>query len=140
MAAKDLIHEPVRKALENDGWTVTDDPLTLRYRDKRVEIDLGAERWLIGAERANERIAVEVKSFLKPSVLRDLEEALGQYMVYISFLKRLNPERKLYIAVSDVAYTYFKESQAIQMLLSDNHIPLIVVNPETKEVIAWITN
>ncbi|MGH9840625.1 MAG: element excision factor XisH family protein [Blastocatellia bacterium] len=26
MAAKDLYHDHVRKALENDGWTVTDDP------------------------------------------------------------------------------------------------------------------
>jgi len=55
MAAKDIIHEPVRKALENDGWTITADPLTLKYEDKYVLTDLGAERVLIGAERGLEK-------------------------------------------------------------------------------------
>ncbi len=29
MAAKDIYHAHVRKALEGDGWTITHDPLTL---------------------------------------------------------------------------------------------------------------
>jgi hypothetical protein len=29
MAAKDIYHDHVRKALENDGWTVTDGPYGL---------------------------------------------------------------------------------------------------------------
>ena len=41
MPAKDIIHEPVRRALENDGWTITDDPLTLEYEEFRTYIDLG---------------------------------------------------------------------------------------------------
>ncbi|MCE7983411.1 MAG: hypothetical protein DYG89_19735 [Caldilinea sp. CFX5] len=77
MAAKDLIYEPVCKALVNDGWTITDDPLTLSYEDKSVFPDLGAQRSLLGAERGLEKIAVEIKSFIRRSVLEDLEEALG---------------------------------------------------------------
>ncbi|MCL4867605.1 MAG: hypothetical protein KJ063_01440 [Anaerolineae bacterium] len=29
MSAKDLIHEAVHNALLKDGWSITDDPLTL---------------------------------------------------------------------------------------------------------------
>lgn len=29
--AKDLFHDVVRHALEKDGWTITDDPLFLRF-------------------------------------------------------------------------------------------------------------
>lgn len=29
MAAKDKFHNHVKQALTNDGWTITDDPLTL---------------------------------------------------------------------------------------------------------------
>jgi hypothetical protein len=138
MAAKDLIHAAVRAALEEDGWTITADPLTLKYRDKQVFVDLGAERWLLAAERAQEKIAVEIKSFLRPSILQDLEDAFGQYLIYLSFLKQTEPDRKLHVAITDVVYRLFSDSQAISMLLSDNHIPLIIVNPETREIVQWI--
>lgn len=77
VAAKDLIYEPVYRALENGGWMITDDPLTLSYEDKNVFPDLGAQRSLLGAERGLEKIAVEIKSFIRRSILEDLEEALG---------------------------------------------------------------
>ena len=42
--AKDIIHNAVKNALIKDGWTITDDPLTLTYEDATVFVDLGAER------------------------------------------------------------------------------------------------
>lgn len=35
MAARDKIYEPVLKALDNDQWTITDDPLILGYEEIR---------------------------------------------------------------------------------------------------------
>ena len=119
---------------------MTDDPLTLSYEDKNVFPDLGAERLLLGAERGLEKIAVEIKSFIRRSVLQDLEEALGQYLIYRSFLRRIEPDRILYLAISDLAYNLFTESKAIQMLLNDYEVRLVIVNPDTKEIITWITN
>ena len=138
MPAKDLIHDAVRTALTKDGWTITDDPLTLKFEDKRFFIDLGAERWILAAEREHEKIAVEIKSFLRTSVMKDLEDAFGQYMIYLTFLKRIEPERKLYVSIPDVVYVLLSESQAIQMLLHDNSVPLIIVNPDTEEIVEWI--
>ena len=138
MAAKDIIHEPVRQALENDGWTITADPLTLKYEDKYVLTDLGAERVLLGAERGLEKIAVEIKSFINRSIMQDVEDALGQYVVYLTFLENIEPERKLYLATSDLTYGVIAESKAIQMLLRKYQVPLLVVNPERKEIIAWM--
>lgn len=112
--------------------------MTLSYEDKSVFPDLGAQRSLLGAERGLEKIAVEIKSFIRRSVLDDLEEALGQYLVYLSFLRRLEPERKLYLATSDLAYSTFTESKAIQMLLQDYKVRLVIVNPETKEITKWV--
>ena len=140
MAAKDLIHEPVRKALENANWTITDDPLTLVYEDKYVFADLGAQRSLIGAQRDLEKIAVEIKSFVTRSVMQDLEEALGQYVVYLTFLEQIEPERKLYLAISDTTHTVIADSKAIQFLLRKYQVSLLVVNLEQKEVVAWIPN
>lgn len=61
MAAKDLFHEAVRRGLEKQQWTITDDPLELEWEEVKVKIDLAAER-LIAAERGGEKIAVELKA------------------------------------------------------------------------------
>jgi hypothetical protein len=64
MPAKDIYHETVKAALIKDGWTITDDPLNLKIGTRNTAIDLGAEK-----------IAVEVKSFISPSPISDLEKA-----------------------------------------------------------------
>ena len=81
MAAKDFFHKSVRVALEKDGWTITHDPLKIKIEELKFEIDLGAEK-IIRAEKKNEKIAIEVKSFLHPSFITDFHRALGQYLDY----------------------------------------------------------
>ena len=135
--AKDIIHDAVANALINDGWTITDDPLVLRYGDAHVLVDLGAER-VIAAERGNEKIAVEIKSFIGRSPMRDMEVALGQYILYLSFLQQIEPERRLFLAVSHITYETILQGEAIQMLLDVNHVPLLVVQTEHEEVLKWM--
>ena len=69
-------------------------------RGRNLFVDLGAER-LLAAERGTEKIAVEVKSFTRPSDMKDLEEALGQFVLYNRLLKRYYPDHTLYLAVSE---------------------------------------
>ena len=66
--ARDLYHEVVKKALINEHWAITHDPLSFKIGNTQVQIDLGAER-LIAAERGNEKIAVEIKTFSNQSLL-----------------------------------------------------------------------
>lgn len=73
--AKDIYHNNVRTALEKEGWLITDDPLTRTIGKRDLFVDLGAEKLLI-AERQGQKIAVEVKSFINPSLVKDLENAL----------------------------------------------------------------
>lgn len=107
MAAKDKFHNAVKQGLEKEKWRITHDPLKLEYAvDERVEIDLGAER-ILGAEKAEEKIAVEVKSFLNDSALADFHTALGQFLNYRLVLEEIEPERTLYLAVPIAAYESF---------------------------------
>ena len=53
---------------------------------------MGAEK-LFAAEKQGRKIAVEVKSFVSASPVHDLEEAVGQYIVYEYLLERSEPER-----------------------------------------------
>jgi Holliday junction resolvase-like predicted endonuclease len=65
--AKDHFHDTVRNALEKEGWTITDDPYEVSIGDVDFEIDLAAE--MLAAERAGEKIAVEIKSVIGRLVL-----------------------------------------------------------------------
>jgi hypothetical protein len=87
MPRKDVYHDVVIQALMADGWTITHDPLPLSYGGKDVYVDLGAAQ-PIGAEKADCRIAVEIKSFLGPSDVHELEVAIGQYALYQVFSRR----------------------------------------------------
>ena len=75
MVAKDTYHDNFVRSLQKDGWTITDDPLTIPYKGTEVLVDIGAER-LLAAERDGKRIAVEVTSFIKSSVLQDLKRGI----------------------------------------------------------------
>ncbi|WP_334312292.1 XisH family protein [Oscillatoria sp. CS-180] len=103
MPAKDIYHDTVKHALQKDGWTITHNPFPLQIGKKRLSADLGAER-LISAERGLQRIVVEVKSFVGQSDVRDLEQALGQYVLYHQILDEMGIERNLYLAVSQATF------------------------------------
>lgn len=67
--AKDTFHDLVRAGLEKEGWIITDDPYKIQFARIKFQVDLAAER-IIAAEKDNEKIAVEIKSFLNPSTVR----------------------------------------------------------------------
>ena len=142
MSAKDRYHELVKNALTAQGWTITDDPLTVKWGSRKTFIDLGAER-LIAAERGVERIAVEVKSFLNLSALTDLYDAYGQFELYRRLLAKLEPDRHLYLALPQTAYAaLFDEGEMGTLLLDAADAPavlhLIVFSTVTQEIVQWI--
>lgn len=80
MSARDLYHPIVKLLLINAGWQITHDPYQLKWASRTLSIDLGAEP-LLAAQQDNDKIAVEVKSFLRESRVADLQQALGQYIL-----------------------------------------------------------
>ncbi len=94
MPAKDVYHDHVRNVLENDGWTITSDPLFMRAGGRKIYIDLAAEK-IILASKETEQIAVEVKSFIGASPLNNFHEALGQFLLYQEVLDEKDPQRQL---------------------------------------------
>ena len=136
MPAKDLYHDTVCTALIKDGWTITHDPLILKIGGRSVFVDLGSQK-LIAAERGSEKITIEIKSFLGPSPINDLENAWGQFFMYARTLQRREPDRRLYLAVNRNTFeTLFKE-EAGQLLLEEPGFRMIVFDPNTEEIIQW---
>ena len=113
-------------------------PLRIRLaRGRNLFVDLGAER-LIAAQRNTEKIAVEIKSFTRPSDMKDLEEALGQYVLYARLMMRDYPEYILYLAVTESTRITVFEEEAGQTLIEDGIIRLVCFDPIEEAIVRWI--
>jgi hypothetical protein len=128
----------VKEALRKEGWLITHDPLYLVEEGASIdyEIDLGAEK-LIVAERGLEKIAVEVKSFLRASISHEFHSVFGQYLVYLEALKLLAPERSLLLAMPDFAYDRLQEYPFILDLLNRYQVSYIVFDSTQPNIVIW---
>jgi hypothetical protein len=137
MSAKDRFHDAVKNALQKDGWTITDEPLRIPIeRLTNLYIDFGAEKLII-AQRENQKIAVEVKSFLGASTLSEFHMALGQCLNYRYALEDTEPDRKLYLAVPISIYEDFFSVPFIQSVLKRSKISLVVYDSAQEEIVQW---
>lgn len=137
MPGLDKPHHAVVRALEKDGWTITGNPLRLRYSDDNLVVDLAAEQ-VIAAEQGTRKIAVEIKTFSGASEMRDLHNAVGQFIVYRRVLAAVEPERELYLAVPEkVREQVFDEGVAALLFKTD--IQRMVTFDEVKEeIVKWL--
>ena len=137
MPARDRYHDPMTNALIKDGWTITDDPLHVKWGKKDLYVDLGAEQ-LLAAEKDQRKIAVEVKSFLGHSEMADLEQAIGQYTIYHDVLSRAEPDRVLFLAVNEEVYNNLFDEPIGELLLENQRVRLIIFDPHTETIRQWI--
>lgn len=137
MPARDVFHQAVRHALEKDGWTITHDPLLLRYELGNLYIDLGAEK-VLAAEQAGKKIAVEIKSFVQNSAISEFYTALGQFISYRTLLLDQYSEYVLYLAVPVDTYTSFFSTQLAQSIINSQQLKLIVYKPQQEVIERWV--
>lgn len=135
--AKDIFHAAVKKALVHDGWTITHDPYVVRTLGTNASIDLGAEQ-LIGANKDSTIIAIEIKSFIGPSLVYDFHLALGQYMNYKRALLQNDPERLLYLAVTNSVYEIFFLKPDVMDAVQTFQLNLIVFDDATEKIVHWL--
>ncbi len=136
MSAKDTFHDAVKKALEKEQWIITADPLIVKFGKDKVLIDLAAEK-ILAAEKAGEKIAVEIKSFLGESELFDYHAALGQFLNYRLALRRSEPDRKLYLAVPIETYRSLFSRELPQASVQEYQIKLIIYDPTNEVIVQW---
>lgn len=137
MPARDLYHESAKKALIRDGWTITHDPFRLKWAETAMYSDLGAER-LLAAEKSEQRIAVEIKSFIGASPVADLEQAIGQFTVYRTVLAKTEPDRILYLAVRKKVLRDVFNKPLGKLLLEEHLVRVIAFDPKEEVIVRWI--
>jgi hypothetical protein len=134
--AKDIFHHAVRRGLEKEGWIITDDPLSIKAGGADMQIDLGAEK-VIAAERGNEKIAVEIKSFLGASNISEFHTAVGQFINYRVALEEQEDERILYLAVPVGVYRKFFFLPFVQTVIERFQLKLIIYDPVKEVILEW---
>lgn len=136
MAARDLFHEVVKQALIREQWQITADPLTIKIEGVKFEIDLAAEK-VLAAEKAGRKIAIEIKSFLNPSVITDFHAALGQFLNYRLALQLSEPDRVLYLAVPIDTFESFFQESFTQAAIALHQVKLIIYDPLQEVIVEW---
>lgn len=136
MPAKDRYHDCCKNALIKDGWTITHDPLRLKWGSKDMYADLGAEKLLI-AEKNKQKIAVEIKTFTSISEINALENALGQYLLYRSVIRKTEAERKLYLAIPSIVYVDIFEEPLGKLIIEDYQVNLLIFDINSEEILQW---
>ena len=137
MAVRDQIHDAVKAALIKAGWTIKDEPLTIRWDHTQLEIDLGAEKMLL-AEKAEELIAVEIKSFLRSNSIPELQKAVGQYLMYREALAANDPERRIYLPTHQKVMAELLTQPQTAAFLHKYQIHLLIVDIQQEEIEQWI--
>ncbi|MFN0214421.1 MAG: element excision factor XisH family protein [Saprospiraceae bacterium] len=140
MPRKDTYHEAVRIALEKEGWTITDDPLTVQAGNKEFYIDLGAEIPVIGAEKDGRIIAIEVKSLIGRAFIFDFYQSLGQFLVYRHALEKSDPKRVLYLAIPQKAHTELAQIEIFQEIWNVFSVNLLIFDAQNHVLMQWIKN
>ncbi|MBW4603876.1 MAG: XisH family protein [Calothrix sp. FI2-JRJ7] len=134
--ARDRFHYVVRTALEKEGWTITADSYQISVGEVDFEIDLAAE--ILVAERENDKIAVEIKSFIGRSNVSEFHTALGQFINYQVALSEVDPERKLYLAIPESIYKSFFQRRFTRSMVERFQISLLIYDEKQEVIVQWL--
>ncbi|PNW36521.1 UNVERIFIED_CONTAM: fatty-acid synthase [Euhalothece sp. KZN 001] len=137
MPAKDIYHNGVKNALIKEGWRITNDPLRLKWGVREFFVDLGITK-LIAAQKAEQTIAVEIKGFINRSAIADLEQALGQYLIYRAVLEEVEVNCRLYLAIRKTTYQAIFSEPIGDLLIRKYDLKLLVFEAQKETIWRWI--
>ena len=84
------------------------------------------------------KIAVEVKSFIGSSNVSEFHTALGQFLNYRDALARIEPNRKLYLAVRVPVYESFFQRRFITASVERYQIRLVIYDVKQEVIVEWL--
>lgn len=67
-------------------------------------------------------------------MISDLEQAIGQYTLYRLLLNKVDPERELYLGITDILYDEVFSEPVGELIIQDLPLQLVIVNATTGEI------
>jgi len=75
---------------------------------------------------------------VEPSIINELEKAIGQYLLYVAILTEDEPERKLYLAVPGTAYNGIFSRPVVKRLVESLKIRFLLFDEVEGRITQWI--
>lgn len=104
---------------------------------RTTQVDLGAEN-LIAASKGKSKIAVEIKSFVSPSLLNELEKTIGQMRLYSFALSKRDSRRVLHLAIPLRVFNTLKADPELFEFIRTEKFNLIIYNAQTGGIEQWL--
>lgn len=98
---------------------------------RKLYVDLGAEQ-LLAADKESR------KTFGGASEVKDLELALGQFVLYEQALRLDEPDRSLYLAVPEAVWELVFVGDVGQILVDPHVLRVVTFNVAKEEIVRWI--
>lgn len=128
MPKHDSCHDAVAEALKREGWQVKGDVQRQR-KDRLVYIDLRALR-------EDQTTLIEVKCFANLASPDEQYTAVGQYLIYQTFLHLQAVLHPLYLAVPVTIYETRFDDVLLETIRT-HHIKLLVFDETGKRSLQW---
>ena len=81
---------------------------------------------------------MEIKTLSGASLIQELKLTLGQYDLYRGLLEVIDPERQLFIAITEVAYNAMSRRPALALILERYQLPLVIIDLEREAIVKWL--
>ena len=109
----------------------------LKWGLRELFVDLGVKQ-LIAADNGEEKIIVEIKSFLNPSQVYDLQQSLGQYLLYRAIIEESRMNLALYLAIRQSIYEQIFSEAIGTLVIKKYHLRLLIFDSGREEIVQWI--
>jgi XisH protein len=71
-------------------------------------------------------------------LFNELENALGQYILYRNILEETEPDRLIYLAIRKLTYQEIFSEPIGTLVIQKSNLNLLVFDEEKEEIIQWI--
>ncbi|TRU81184.1 MAG: hypothetical protein EWV76_21695 [Microcystis novacekii Mn_MB_F_20050700_S1] len=94
--------------------------------------------WDFAAEKEDRKIAIEIKDFDTPSVISESEKTIGKLQLYQWALDSQEPERQLFLGISQAVYLKHFKKFIFQLVIKRNKINLIIYDQQKEIIVEWM--
>lgn len=91
------------------------------------------------AAKDKQKIIVEIKTFAERSFIRALQQALGQYTLYLDIIELAQLDYEFFLAVNDVVYRQYFTREGTSQIIQRHQLKMVTVDVEREEIVQWIT-
>ena len=135
MPRNDTNYPTIKRIIKKYGYSIFADPFTISFGGSNLEADLGIE--LLGAEKNNKRIVLELKSYTTKMLVPQYQRTFGQIAQYEFALARDKKPYDVYITIPVRIYRKMLNLGEYIPLLENKNIKYMVYNSTTGEIILW---